>query len=530
MILGLAVAFAQEPPADPPPFQLDFLPPPAQPAPVQPQPLQPMPAAPPVARVSDDPVFLAPLQSQDPSLAPEVARLNGILRSYLEQRYRISGIEAVPRWPDYDADIYMVACPPGSYSGCAMVCGDRINAQWTVGGTVSRTGTGVNVDLVFIGNASARELLQFGVGLNGTNDAALPTSADTILGKIVGGAFDAVDLRLLEGDPREQEKLARAQNDLLAESLTELEKQQGQVARTETEVTRNKLTKAELDQARTGDQVKPWETVGMSQSEYRRYRNSGKPLARWRTLRRGRMGQIIARVGIGGGVGPYNQYMDGRFAVQGPDVLEVQQYQFVSQGGSFHGDFELGFGVLPFLDVTGNYSLRQGQFKYRVNQEQFGNPVFLDDEVQRSKGSWSAGAGVSFVPLQVAPLRPALHARILYWQGTTWQKIFGGIQAFQEMKNLSMVALQAGPGVEITAGKYINIFGRGLLDVPLAGHRSETYQQGGNALQMPADTTTFKTSGLGITVQVGLVGRLSLLKPPDSKRGDTMRFEEEEDL
>lgn len=525
-------------PDNPAPFIIPGLPGTTQPAPVPYQP-PPMPLPPLVAPPTGAPgsrVFLAPFQSYDPALNNEAARLTQLLQIHMLSRYNLATIDQVPPWPDYNALVYLLACPQGQYSGCALVCGNRVAADWSVGATVTRGLQGVNATLSFVENQSAREAISFGVALHGTNDADLLRAVDTILIKLMSGAFAAVDLRRAEVDPAERARVEAARNGLLAASLAELEQQQGAVER---EVLKaagpTKIDKDELaEEYKDREEVKPWEAVGLSESAYVRYKNSGLPLDEWRDLAQGRAGSFILRAAIGGGSGPFGQEFDGRYAID--DDLEragVQQYQYVSSASHVHIDLEAGFGILPFLDVTGQFGYRNSQFNYLINQERVGAPVVVDSPRRNAYATWQAGARFAIVPMPVSNIRPSAHVGFAYWQGSSWDlAIDGTVTDLVPMKPMNQVLVQAGPGVEITAGKQVNLFFRGLLDLTVSGQTVERFDENPVILAELADPSTFKTSNAGFSVQGGLTFRFRVLGRTETneKNGPASRFADEDDL
>ncbi len=562
LILALAVgcavlvvapsAHAQQPepapaptaPSDPEPFDLNFEPqtPTAeptepQPVPVQPVPVQPVPAAgPPAPTFSFDTVFLAPLQPYRRDLEARAAQLDQALQATLSQQHELVTIRDVPPWPDYDAFVYMMACPEGQYSGCALVCGNRVEAHWTIGGTVSPgIGGGVNVDLIFVENEAAREVLQFGVALGEDDDQVLIDSVNVMFSKILAGAFDRIDLRAVDSNPEERAKLDKAQREVLAASLAQFEAQQGEAERfvIDKDSLQTKLSKDDLAKMNAGDQAKPWEVLKMSQGEYRRYNNSGKRLDEWRRLRRGRFGQLVGRVTIGGGVGPYGQRMDSRYALD--DSLQrvgLEQFQFVSQHSHLEIDFEAGFGVLPWLDVTGLFAYHNGRFDYFIKQQRVDQPVVISerDQQQRTLGSWEVGARATVSPFMVLPVRPTLTAGISYWQGTTWQAFVQPIAQLEEMQTMNALLVRAGPGVEVSASPIVNLTVRGLADIPIGGQLQEDIRVGEATIQERADPTAFKLSGVGWSIHAGVVLRIPVIGGTDDNRGSTMQFEDEGDI
>ena len=287
------------------------------------------------------------------------------------------------------------------------------------------------------------------------------------------------------------------------------------------------MSRADLEAMRAGEQTKPWESVDMSETEYRRYSNSGKLLGEWRRLRRGKFGQLIGRLSIGGGVGPYGQFMDGRYTRDDTlAIVERQQFQYAGQASHLDVDFELGFGVLPFLELTAHYSIHNSQFRSQFSQEKVGEPVFLPEETKRAIGSSSVGARATVDFFQTSPIRPTVHTGLSYWTGTSWDRIIGGLPLEPFEKNTVLLVV-AGGGAELSTGKYLDLFARGQLDMPVGGRRSQGFTEGGGALQQPADLETFKTSNVGFSVHVGLTGRLTLIKGKEKRAGSSMRFEEE---
>jgi len=516
-------------PESPEPFTLDFKPQPAPPSGEAPA----APAAPPT--YSYDTVFLAPLQPYSPELSESAARLTASLTATLSQQHELVTVDAVPGWPDYTAGVYMSACPQGQYAGCALVCGNRVQAEWTIGGTVTPgLRGGANVELVFIENSASREVLSFGVAVEGSNDAPLIESVNTIFSKILGGAFEQVDLRAVDTNADERNRLAAVQREILAASLADLEKQQGTVSRSDVDrgqLEQPKLSREDVAAMRVKEELKPWQVLDMGESEYRRYNNSGKDINEWRRLRRGRLGQLVGRVAIGGGQGPRGQVMDGRYALDDQlQVARIEQFQYVAQAPFVQVDLEAGFGVLPFLDITGHFGYNNGPFEYFINQERIGEPVVInqDDFKRRGLGTWEVGARANLVPFMSSSVRPTLTAGLSYWQGTTWNAFIQGVANLQEMDKLSVMLVQVGPGVELTAGPTVNVFLRGLADVPIGGSRSEGIQLGVATLAEPVRPDEFKLSAVGITVQAGITIRIPVIGGVDKSRGSTMQFEDED--
>ncbi len=502
--------------------------------PSTPAPTPPPPPPPPPPVVGAPRIFVAPFQSYEPALNAEAARLSQVLLLHMQGRYPIVlNIDHVPPWPDYSALIYLLACPQGQYPGCALVCGNRVAADWTVGGTIVRGFQGVNANLSFVENRSGREVIAFGVALHGNNDADLLRAVDTILAKLLAGAFAEVDIRRAEVDPLERAKLEAARNRVLAASLAELERQAGAVRRQQVEVAeRERLDKDKLVETyKDREEVKPWEAVGLSEGAYVRYKNSGLLLGEWKRRARGRTGQFIGRLGLGGGVGPFGQVFDGRFAID-DDLLvaELEQYQYVGIAPHADLDLELGLGVAPFLDVTASYTLRNSTFVYLINQERVGAPGVVDEPVRNSYATWQAGGRVTLAPFPVSLGRPLVSVGFAYWQGTTWNQLLGddAVEELVPMKPMHQVVVQVGVGGEVTANRHLDLFARLVTDGVLGGQTAEVVRQGSASLTMRANPSSFKRGPLGIQLQGGLTVRLGLRRPEEENDRPQMRFEDEE--
>jgi hypothetical protein len=544
LLLGVLPARAQEAPLaetpvpdDPAPFIIPGM---GQPAPAPaPAPMQTAPVPPPAPLPLGTPgmgaprVFLAPFQSYDPALNAEAARLTQVVQIHMLSRYNLATIDQVPPWPDYSALVYLLACPQGQYAGCALVCGNRVAAEWSVGATVTPGLHGVNATLSFVENASAREAISFGVALHGNNDVDLLRAIDTLLGKLMAGAFAAVDIRAAEVDPVERAKLEAARNQVLAESLAELERQQGAVDREILQATEpEKIDKETLSSEYKGrEEVKPWEKVGLSEAAYVRYKNSGLPIDTWRDLAQGRAGALIFRAALGGGSGPFGQQFDGRYAID--DDLEragFEQFQFVAGAGHVHVDLEAGIGILPFLDVTAHYAFRNSQFNYLVDQQRIGSVIVVENQVQNAYSTWQAGGRIAVVPMPVKAVRPAMHVGVAYWQGSSWDLLLDPIQDLEPMAPMNQVLLQLGGGVEITAGRNVSVFGRGLVDLTMAGQTVQRLGEGAANLEVRADPSTFRNTNAGFSIQGGLTFRLRLLgeKGEEPEDRPATRFDDDD--
>ena len=58
-------------------------------------------------------VLVASFEADQPFLDAEATRVSGLVREALGQSYVVLGMEEVPAFPDYGADVYLRSCPDG---------------------------------------------------------------------------------------------------------------------------------------------------------------------------------------------------------------------------------------------------------------------------------------------------------------------------------------------------------------------------------------------------------------------------------
>jgi hypothetical protein len=118
----------------------------------------------------------------------------------LDQRWDLTDIAEVPAFEDYDAATYLSACPPGRYSGCALVIGQRAPVDWVVAGEVASRGSATEVTVSFIDTRGSTELFSVGLAIGQGRDPAVAAAISSLLDKVVAGAFDAREIRELPTD------------------------------------------------------------------------------------------------------------------------------------------------------------------------------------------------------------------------------------------------------------------------------------------------------------------------------------------
>ena len=94
-----------------------------------------------------------------------------------------------------------------------------------------------------------------------------------------------------------------------------------------------------------------------------------------------------------------------------------------------------------------------------------------------------------------------------------------------------MVVLQVMPGAEVGAGQYVNLFIRGVGNIPVGGSYVDTFEEGPSAdVEEPLRdlTEATGTAKVGFGVQLGFQVRLTLI--PDRRRhGGPLDYDDEEE-
>ncbi len=480
-----------------------------------------------------DTVLVAPVQSNETDRVEEARRIEALLKELMAENNDVVPIEDVPNFDDegYTARIFVENCPAHQYSGCAMVVGQKVETEWVIGGTLapvdSDLGTGggesvFNVSVIDI--RGGREVMAFGVVVGGaTDDTAVLKSVVGVYDQVVGGAFEEVDVRGDIDDPKAQAALEKRRQEIISASLANLENDLGGLIRADPQsvIETPKITRKELKgEYETREDTAPWERLGLSQAAYVRYQNTGIDIDDFRKRLRGRFGQVLVRAAVGGGPGPWGMHHEGRWIVaQDEDTgqpynAEVRQYQEVRRVGASNLDFELGFGVAPFAEVSMVYGMRTGPFTYRIDQDVLADGVAILDPVSSvSQSTTMIGARVLVAPLPTYQIRPTVHLGVVAWQGAAIDLNQDPLVA---LPSPNATFLQMGPGVEMSAGSYLNVFLRGHGDILMSGQNTfYAESSAGTAGFLQDFDEPLRQFGGGFTIQGGIQVRLSVLKAAD---------------
>ena len=444
--------------------------------------------------------------------AGEVEALQSALARAFDDRHTLVSLEEVPpfRVHGYGPELYMKSCPPDRYAGCALVLGQRVGAPWAVGGTLQRRidtfdGSTYEVfEVAIVDVERTVELARFTVEWSPERGRSIAEGIVRLFDELRPSASEIRDLRD-DGGGADLDPATRAR---LAESLRELETKLGLAISSEVTVREpERVTKASLDAVRRQEGPMPWAQLDMREGEYIRYLNSGHDLGTWRRAARGRQGQLFVRLAGAATTGPWHQNAEGQLLRSGFDLKPVHTVQYVEavRGSTATGLLELGFGVLPFLDVSAVVSRRSSQATLVRDEDVQGQASIPTTPTTLSYGTTQWGGRLTAAPLflhQIA--RPILVVGLYGWQGRAVPET----QGFPRLDEPRFTVAEFLVGGEVDTSRAFGLTARGGLDVPLGGRWLSFTNEGGGIEEPPAPTGERR---IGWTVQFGVQVRASLI-------------------
>lgn len=489
----------------------------------------------PGAEFTYDRVLVATFQPLDEASAADALRLQEAVGARFRQQHQVVPMSEVPAFEvqGYGGELYLTACPPGQYAGCALVVGQRSQSDWVVGGTVRREAdefdpakSVVLLQVHVVDVNEAREVASFGMPVPPDREADVIEGLARVYADVVRGEYELKDLR---GDekPEAATELDEARREILAQSLAELEDQLGTAVKAAAvgRLEPAKVTREDLEAYADRDDVAPWVRLGMSQSEYLRFANSGQTIEAWRLEGQGRFGRVLARAGAGFGPGPWHQAYTGQVLLSDQTLQPVAAVQVLElvKDGSGTADFELGFGVAPFAEVAFTLAMRTGQTRYLLDEDVQNQVAVPGRETRYAMTSWAWGGRVGLAPFPRWPARPTLGLGLVSWAGS-------GIPAsdrFERLDAPKLTLLQVLPGVEVDASPVVGLYARVATELPIGGVTVRETRDGEELL--PNAPVASGGAGGGFTVQAGLQLRLGpLFRTGGGGPATGMRFEEEE--
>ncbi len=486
-------------------------------------------------------VLVASFEADQPFLETEADRVRRLVENSLGQAYVVVRMAEVPAFTDYSAEIYLKSCPQGQYIGCVFVVGGRAQTDWTIGGRVSAVEGGYQVDLSFIDVGEAKLVLEFDVVLDGSNDGEFKEGVQRIMDALVNGEVQELDVR---SDP-EAERAAQAEADRrkqLASDFSEDSEYEdpedfrrgdvgldayvgGEDEEVRDSGTRSKVSFEDLAEMEEAGGLPPWEKAGLTKGQYKIYRNSGAKLRDFKAKLQGRKGEFLIKASFNAGPGPWGQVHDTWFVVdnetslndiQPGDLIADYDAQFLQNAMGLGGTLEIGYGVAKWVELTLHAGIKSAPYQYRLQPFVTGVEKDPGDFTAAQVTPFFAGARIGLIPMPAFPARPTLHVGASYWQGTGFTSLVqvpGYLQASQS-RPVWMILAHVNPGVDVSAGKWVSIWARFDLDIPVAGGNIvQALSQGSTPSDFPvalpgaAPSAGFGLGGsLGLTVRIRVAG------------------------
>jgi hypothetical protein len=200
--------------------------------------------------------------------------------------------------------------------------------------------------------------------------------------------------------------------------------------------------------------------------------------------------------------------------IQPGDVPDQAAVQIQNRALSFGGQLELGVGVLPWLELGVFGGIRQATYEYRFYQEIVGVADGIPSVDAVGARSYQVGLRLGAIPFPAYPVRPTLHVGASYWIGTPLNSIVTPLPDYLlsvEMRPNNMLVLHLQPGAEVSVGKWVMLWTRFDLDIPILGRNRQVFNRGNGTLsQRPSSEsdTGFALGGsAGLTIRVPLKAR-----------------------
>lgn len=456
------------------------------------------------------PTFAAP----NAELLGVAERLRSRIERLLGEQYVVLSLADVPDFSDFGADVYMRSCPPGRYVECVLVLGVRGGVEWSIGGEIVSTddGTRLRISLLDVGGAQLAQQIE--LVYDGVNDADSDRALLEVVELAVTGRLDRVDLRVDEPAP-DEEQVAASEEEVFARQreLDEAEGE-GEVDRIGGGGARARLSSDDLDDFDDMEGGTPWERAGMRRGEYIRFRNTGLPVERWRERQRGRFGQLLVSASlITVGRGPWTQTYDAWHALEASSLQQVETLALLDQQPGLDRSWEIGLagGVQPWLEVGVFGGPRLSTFRYRVQRVVEGQEVRLREYDQQAITTWQGGVRLGAMPFPTYVVRPTLHAGVAYWAGTRQDKVLEIPEGVPPVERNWMLLLHTALGFEVDLGRHIVVWGKAIVEVPVAGRVAQQVDNTGQLLleHPTADTTD---DGIQVAGSVGATVRIRFKK------------------
>lgn len=452
-----------------------------------------------------------------------------LLRTYLAGALlEVDGLDVVevedaPDFGEHSALVYLQSCPAGEFIGCALVVGQRVDADYSVTGTVVETARGNRVDISVINVPESREALAFSLEVEvGDDQVFISGVVDLLLAVIEGEAGITEDVRD-EDDSAALKAAQREMNAELAAQLGELKDELGDVSEvrdlSDTRIDRPKYSLDDLTEDFESEGSKPWERVGMTPTEYLRYKNSGMTLLAWRQASMGKKGKLFLRGGGGFTRGPVDSHYYARYALESAALTTVESYawQAVETGSGGTAGIWLGYGLLPTLELDLGGGLVTGRFEVEVYQDIVARSdpadpsspyeITLEDDREgedyNGGGFWVGGRVMAGL-FPVSKVRPLLGGGVTYtFMSAMPVQVPSDVPTFPASTALQAQVLG---GVEASAGDLFDFYAAIPVAFLVGGRVSQSESDG---LEILDNTEPAASPGLvSASVEVGVAIKL----------------------
>jgi len=413
----------------------------------------------------------------------------------------------------YDAQTYMRSCPVGSYAGCALVVGSRVDADWSIGATLDRVMLGADgspmwsLTVHVVDVSGAVEVVSFALTYDASLQEVLSEGVRSVFQEVLHGVHHGQDIR---ADARVS---AEDSFDRMAQTLEGLERSLGAIEQRDSVrvITPPKLTQEDLGAYREGES--PWERLNLSEGSYVRFRNSGLFLNDWTRRRSMARGALSVRAGVHGGTGPWGVSYQGAYLRDpnaGLQVVGTREMLSSVQGGSVGGGLDLGVGLTGWLEAGVSVGARSVTVEVLEDAQLLSESPNLTAAVATTQGrALLYGGYLRAVSRPAFTIRPGLHMGAGLWLGPSYQP------SDEQLRGVSTSAEWVAcvkPLVEVRlADHYGLVAGVGAQGRLGAGVPQESRTGDASALSFP---TSSPPPGWGLSVSLELQARIRLKKAP----------------
>ena len=438
-----------------------------------------------------EPVFVAPFLSTDIAAEQTAGQIADIILDELDMNSNVVGksVDEMGNIHNVSASDYMLGCLPDEFVGCAFVVGKSGGVTYSVAGTVAPLERGFEIDFRIIEVATAREVFQLLTQVTeGNEDIFAETVSRTLTGIIDGTIGKEVDMRteeVVDTGPNEEEVAAMdafTQSEGGAETVEE---------RVEIEIDETVLTEADIEYMMQMEGSKEWDRLGMKPKEYLVYFNSGMSLARWKTLNRGRRGQVLIRGDLGVANGLYNGKYYGRIAKSNIDLSPIDLYawQTLERGSGLDVTGSISYGFLPELDVGVMGGFTTGSFELDVHSFVIGQFSAVPPSTSYATSTSYVGVQALYTPLVMPRVRPIVGGQVVHYRSSDLNFDFGG-EVYPPLPSANYTTLEVVLGGEIRMNEIFDVYAH----VPIGAvvnfqNAPSVQQQNGGILSVDLDDT-----------------------------------------